>query len=1593
MDPAFRRELGKFDIHDYHSMFEVDTPNVLIDAPRKQPSGLYIANIVEAPLPTIKFKSQPLNWKGWKPTDKTVQFPVPTGWEDLLTGDQWLLCNFRIAPPKSTDGDARLTLMPTEHSCIIPWYHSPTSKYTLINLCAGGYGGWSYAMKFANEHGWPYHYQLNIEHSLPAAAQHAINHETALIGNQALPLTWLIDRRDDVTAVADLSQINFLQSMALLNSEIWTFSFPCQSWSSAANAKGFGDLNGQTFATGMGLARILRPRTIVLECVPNFWNHPQYEDAAQHVHWCGYRFIIQGIWDAGDRLPQKRPRYMAILQRMEEDPPQKFEWQSWGTKIPSSPFNWDCMFVSSKAEAQLYQLSTDEFDLYMDPTFLPKFAPYFAKENMWRYRQPQCTTKTPVIMASYGYHHDLPLSLLESKGLHGFFTVEHMKLRWYKPQEIALMHTQLEPIALLVPRKLAYQTLGNAILFHHAYAALYNALSLDYKTPAQGLAEHIELAEAHRLKATETSIVSDELACYLANGDTQEICIRTHFLADQMGWKSNPEPTIPEDMFFDPQHGRVRIIPSANPVRNTPAIVEISPTIPMPDSLSATQTLREWANQHTEEATGHLTPPPDVAPEDTSTSPAHHVDHHASCHIAHTVIDTPNSKKSDVAMSHVDEESTASLNHTDWDRIIPFLIPGTYGQMYVHPDTTMAEVLQLWNNQLLPCDLMNATTPTPESWVDKLDARIGPNYLAPKMLVMDPTPQFPTWEVSPVILADHDQFMAVYPIQDRTIDELIDMYPTLQPFRFDDCGALQGDKVPKASFRAFEADCFPDTYHRIAQFIQAATAIRTEVQYPPKTDIVVMHMHGDGTHLSELATFWKVALSDTWMHKHGRCLNMQVVDDTHIAMLLRPNGQRPTTPLSIFLDSVTIRLTQTALMAMSEPNGQVCIRFKLFSRLITTIMLADHLPVPEFLDIFRHTFALQEYDAQPSLVNTGQVLGPKFPLDELRWRTSIPDQRVATISIMMPLMGGGGNKADHKQLIHSRLATLFIEKGKSIHEIPQAIETMLAQYGIPQLTHMLFAESPDMKQAKFDDMCKQAGILVPVKTGNTNRTQAKLQAVEANKKKKLNRDLDISKYELQPGFFVNAAGQPIAINPVFSPCKPGITMTTPQQAQQWILSNQKILPDELGLLVVGDIEGIAGPHHRFQHVTAPAKNQQGQDCLIAGWIVQLGDKPILQCTKEQPKVVTNTVRLCSFTLWKTSFTDLQWKDITEAPVRAASQLLKKDGFDNVISTPHGRTYHQQGKVCPPNEADSIQFHAEVRIQQLRPLLRRSGFNHLWVVPKDATGQPSPDWRVIWMDFPADVIEAKALQHPATAGLVKGRKTTGLRVETKAFAEVWALFFPDREVPAPIPRGTQWKLYPLPMGIDRVVLQEWAASFDWAVHPLRPLGARAWVVGLVAGPRSKPTATVTQAPTAAPVNVFKTGDPFMDPWKPGTSTASSDATSSAGPTTAHLQTHDKQISEMQTMIQQLQHNQDQHKAEVDHRLQCIDHKITQHSEAARADMQTFQQDFASTLRSALQTQDHNLQQSMQELKQLFLRNDKRKTATADAEAAAEDSDMS
>ena len=923
------------------------------------------------------------------------------------------------------------------------------------------------------------------------------------------------------------------------------------------------------------------------------------------------------------------------------------------------------------------------------------------------------------------------------------------------------------------------------------------------------------------------------------------------------------------------------------------------------------------------------------------------------------------------------------------------LEPGNYAALCILNDLTAKDLTQLWDHRvaLINAERYCQTAPRTDPYFSP-DETIKTGCLMSVVLESQYQHQAVAWQ--------NNEKLLIFDIAGQTFAQTNNKQatPDLRRFPVHEQRNHWYDEIGETSQISLEVNMrvFPDIvendkFHDIYKCISAMDRVTYESRIPNNSDILVLQFKGQVDDLAQVLTFWQIAIDSNWIAKHSRALVRQIVDCNCVQLIFQPRGHMFATPIKVFRYALEMKLLMTLFNSLQQMESCRTIYFKANSRTLPPFRLAATLDWQTLLIAIRHIYTINEYGLQPSIIHAGKKICDGSVADFVT-----PDAETSVkFHIVRPIIGGTGAKVEHKQAVHAGLSSLFMDHGVSFKQVPDHITTMIQQFGIPRLTLLLFGEESSKKESIFCDMCQQCSINLPIKTGTMAKAKAKFQRLGAERNAHEMRNLDVTKYQLKPGYFLTAQGNPLPITAEFSPCVPSITMMTADSAKQWVTQAGKLLPDELAIFIVGELDI---PNIPMKQLIAPAINIDGQQCLIAGYLLQLGDEQVTIATDDGTLVQTHDVQICSFTMWKQDFSNEEWQEAIKAPVRFSKQLLAKDALDDTIRSPFGRAFRKDSKPCSPSEATSIQYHSEVKLGDLRKLLRRSGFNRLFVTPKTTSGKPSDQWRVIWLPQTIQQLEAMCLGQSSTAGLIRGRKSQGIRVETNHFQELWDKFHPGVAPPKKTPQGDTFKIQPLPFGVDREVLQEWADNNSWQMHPIRPLGAKTWLVnaatlppkevmffnnnpllitkmipkttdvstGLVAGPRA--TSSTIAVPAVKNPSVFKTGDPFMDPWQ--TPSFSSSSKVESGPTEKYLQQHDQQIKNLEQAVQELQTMTKDTVKQQDEKFQKIETQMQQQANHTQAVLQSFE----SSLAQALAQQEGRISSSMDELKQLLLRKDKR-----------------
>ena len=847
-------------------------------------------------------------------------------------------------------------------------------------------------------------------------------------------------------------------------------------------------------------------------------------------------------------------------------------------------------------------------------------------------------------------------------------------------------------------------------------------------------------------------------------------------------------------------------------------------------------------------------------------------------------------------LKSVQQESIPGLTLVDSDvtmttapfvidfEVMPFLIPGEYGILKVHGSTTWRTLLNLWKFQLQPTDFAFDWSQIDETLQDTMP--VIRSFLKP------------VEELSRALQQTEFQPQAIpkVPVLLRASTDLhlyeVDKNTTWKKFRqevnvpniqfFHSTGAMHDSFW--ISHPVEIADHQPDLFaiDGLLELLPLLTKISIEITCPTNTDIVCMHCQGPMQSYDAFRLVWDTPDTRKWLAAKGRQANIQRTDDCTWRLLLRPLLPNTATPGAELRELLFVRILQKMLLSIQVPTGIECI-FKHMGQALTRGHYASELSLAPIWAIVKHAYAILEPNRQPSLLSSGKICADACCFQDLLDRKLRPGTVIVTLSL--PMLGGGPtSKQDFLKLVESDAAAMFLEYGMHLSQVPNMTAKLVDSIGTQRLHHILHGEGGQRKYQSFEASCKATGIDLP-QTTRLSQLKAKHRRANDRKSNKSTMNPDPDQFQLQEGFFLNSDGTAANLLAQFSPNSSGVMMMSANKARDWLLATADLATDELGLYVLGPIE--VPTKFESTAIHAPATNAMGQPVLLNGCLIQLGAKKLKTATEDNEKIKLQDVRVASITVWKEDWDAQMWTAITTTPVKTLKQLLALDGHQGLFGKPWARTFQDKGIQVEPALATSFQVHGEFdNSPRFAGLLKKSGFNKIYITPKDDTGKPHPAWKVIWLDQTAVQIEARTSTIAGTAGLVRGRKSLGIRIETGFFQNAWAKLKPGESQPDLRQTALVFKLQPLPQGTTADSLVAWGALCNWDIKPIKALGAKQWVIGsdvppppilqfngqpilaqqlyqkgrdqsaIVAGPRKVTTQPKQGVETS---NIFKTGD--------------------------------------------------------------------------------------------------------------------------------------
>ena len=385
-----------------------------------------------------------------------------------------------------------LILAADEETVIYQHSSSKSNEIVVLDYCCGGFGGWAAATHMIQEwYGIPIMKTIGVDFDNRALQNWVITHAASYVETMQIPWASFKMIPGNIGLVADVNSRHWRQPVMALSPNVWCISAPCVSWSGAGKCTGFHSQDGIVLLIGLGLARMARPRILLLEQVKHFEQHEHFPLFIRLISWAGYRLLYQKVHEAGDHGPMMRPRWLgfAVDLLSSDDYNMEKYHPSWLGPMHFNPLHFGCNWELDEQQKKTVKVAPNILAKYFDH----KLAPAIMKGKLSQKRSTKWTQQMPVLMANYGFQHLLDEDSLKLRGLFGHFLEDKIQdqqnagyLRWWHPLELALMFFPFHHLSIPHDLRLSWKILGNAIASNHAIFGLATMLPLmsdDFKIP------------------------------------------------------------------------------------------------------------------------------------------------------------------------------------------------------------------------------------------------------------------------------------------------------------------------------------------------------------------------------------------------------------------------------------------------------------------------------------------------------------------------------------------------------------------------------------------------------------------------------------------------------------------------------------------------------------------------------------------------------------------------------------------------------------------------------------------------------------------------------------------------------------------------------------------------------------------------------------------------------------------------------------------------------------------------------------------------------------------------------------------------------
>lgn len=429
------------------------------------------------------------------------------------------------------------------------------------------------------------------------------------------------------------------------------------------------------------------------------------------------------------------------------------------------------------------------------------------------------------------------------------------------------------------------------------------------------------------------------------------------------------------------------------------------------------------------------------------------------------------------------------------------------------------------------------------------------------------------------------------------------------------------------------------------------------------------------------------------------------------------------------------------------------------------------------------------------------------------------------LHVFLPTIGGGGNKMEED--VKNQLVALLASHAIPFTNLMSSVAQMCYKHKVTTIKKALQNQDKEQRWKEIQDLAREAGV--HLRNENKEEAARKIQRVVKRKGFTQQVEIDVSAVRLLPGAFLNQDGSDAQIlNQGFSVNGHGVVLTTLSEVEPWVMASRHLNSDEFCAIIPG--------HHTcetkltMQHIQCQGIQPDSSPLLFKATMIQFGEKKITQAKIPEAKVDCPKSMVMAMTVHKDEL-ESQWNMLIQRPAKHILSLFNPEVQEKAVVAVWGQRFQCEGVRCSPAKSDSIQFHCRVREDWVKTVLRESGHNCVYVIPKDETlNKPDAKFSIIWIGAKRFDAELQAKDYNASLGIVRNKKMYGYRIDYDDFSDAWTHSFPNRELPRQVKVQKLFKLLNVPAEFTQNEVGKWLEGLYWNAKAIKRLGAGSWLIG-------------------------------------------------------------------------------------------------------------------------------------------------------------------